>query len=170
MENDLEKTILASGCFWGTQYYLQKIKGVASTEVGFTGGYFVNPTYLDVSSGQTGHVEAVLVEYDPSQVSYQEILQIFFETHNFSQKDGQGPDIGSQYLSKIFYANDSEKEIAEELISILQDQGYEVATKLEPISIFYPAEEYHQDYYLKNGGTPYCHRYRKLFGDEFLIN
>lgn len=163
MKNDLEKAVLASGCFWGTQFYLQKMKGVIVTRVGYTGGTTINPTYYEVFTGKTGHVEAVLVEYDPAQISYYEILKMFFETHNFSQSNGQGPDIGSQYLSKVFYRNELEQKTALDLINALKEKGFEVATKVVPVGEFYPAEEYHQDYYLKSGGTPYCHRYRKIF-------
>lgn len=158
-----KKAIFASGCFWGTQHYLGKAKGVTKTTVGYTGGDFANPTYEQVSKGNTGHVEAVEVEYDPAVISYEELVKLFFETHDPSQFGGQGPDIGSQYESKIFYNDDEEKATAEKLIKILEDKGMLIATKVEQKKSFYPAEDYHQNYYNKNGANPYCHFYRKLF-------
>ncbi|OQA53178.1 MAG: Peptide methionine sulfoxide reductase MsrA 2 [candidate division WS2 bacterium ADurb.Bin280] len=158
-----DTAIFASGCFWGTQYYLSKAVGVVKTQVGYTGGELESPTYEQVCSGKTGHVEAVKVEYDPDKTNYENLSKLFFETHDFSQKGGQGPDIGSQYESVIFYANNQEKKIAQVLINELENRGMKVATKIAPRKEFYVAEEYHQDYYLKNQQTPYCHRYRKLF-------
>ena len=163
MDKEYQKAIFASGCFWGTQYYLDKAPGVISTRVGYTGGHVVNPTYEQVSSGSTGHVESVEVEYDPAVTDYESLAKLFFETHDPTQKNGQGPDIGTQYRSKIFYGNDSERLVAEKLIGILRGQGMDIATKVEPAEPFYPAEEHHQDYYAKSGGSPYCHVYRKLF-------
>lgn len=162
-KNKKKFAIFASGCFWGTQYYLGKALGVVDTTVGYIGGDVENPTYEQVSSGTTGHVEAVRVEYDPEETSYENLAKLFFETHDFAQEDGQGPDIGSQYRSKIFYSDESEKVIAEKLVDILEKKGFSVATISEPVGPFYPAEDYHQDYYQKNGGSPYCHIYRKIF-------
>lgn len=159
----IKKAIFASGCFWGTQYYLSKAKGVISTTVGYTGGKTENPTYKEVSRGDTGHVEAVLVEYDHDLTNYETLAKLFFETHDPTQVGGQGPDLGSQYQSKIFYSDEEEQQIAENLIQILVNKGVKAATKVEKASGFYPAEDYHQDYYSKTGGSPYCHIYRKLF-------
>ena len=155
--------VFASGCFWGTQYYLDKVDGVIETTVGYVGGEKSNPTYEEVSSGETGHVEAVKVEYDPDKISYRDLTKMFFETHDPTQMGGQGPDIGSQYQSKIFYVDEDEKRIAEELIGILEEKGMRIATQVEPATDFYQAESYHQDYYAKNGQSPYCHIYHKLF-------
>lgn len=155
--------IFASGCFWGTQYYLNKLDGVIKTTVGYTGGNTKDPTYKEVSTDKTGHVEAVKVEYDPSMISYEKLVKMFFETHDPTQIGGQGPDIGSQYQSKIFYQNDEEKDVAEKLIKALENKSMNIATKVEKASDFYPAEEHHQDYYAKSGGSPYCHVFRKLF-------
>jgi len=163
MQNKTKKAIFASGCFWGTEYYMNKANGVIAATSGYIGGNVENPTYEQVSSGKTGHVEAVEVEYDSSVTSYEKLAKLFFETHDPTQKDGQGPDIGSQYLSKIFYNNDEEKEIAEKLIKILTDKEMKIATKVEKASLFYPAEKYHQKYYAESGNSPYCHIYRKLF-------
>jgi peptide methionine sulfoxide reductase msrA/msrB len=153
----------ASGCFWGTQYYLDKQDGVIDTTVGYIGGRVANPTYEQVSSGLSGHVEAVRVEYDPAETDFETLAKVFFETHDPSQADGQGPDIGSQYRSKIFYNDEAEHEIAMKLIALLENKGMKVATKVEPASEFYVAEKYHQQYYDKNGKRPYCHSYHRYF-------
>nr|NQU92816.1 bifunctional methionine sulfoxide reductase B/A protein [Bacteroidota bacterium] len=157
------RALFASGCFWGTEYYFNKAKGVLSTTVGYTGGQVKNPTYEQVCTGKTGHAETVEVIFDPQQTDYETLARLFFETHDFTQVGGQGPDIGNQYRSVIFYTDDQQKEIAEKLVKILEDKGYKVATKLEKDSEFYNAEKYHQDYYQKTGGTPYCHIKRDVF-------
>jgi peptide methionine sulfoxide reductase msrA/msrB len=157
------KAVFASGCFWGTQYYLGRIDGVIGTTVGYCGGEVENPTYEEVCAGNTGHLEAVEVKYDPNEVSYEKLTKMFFETHDPTQVGGQGPDIGSQYQSVIFYGNEGEKEIAQKLIDILNNKGMKIATELKPASKFWPAEDYHQNYYAKNGQSPYCHIYKKLF-------
>lgn len=155
--------VLASGCFWGTQYFLARVPGVLATEVGYSGGHVAQPTYEEVCTGATGHVEAIELTYDPVQVELVEILRIFFETHDFSQADGQGPDIGPQYLSVLFYANEEEEKLGRALIDELKKKGYEVATQLRPRAQFWPAEDYHQQYYENKGEQPYCHRYREIF-------
>lgn len=158
-----DKAIFASGCFWGTDYYFKKADGVISTTAGYTGGSKENPTYKEVCTGRTGHAEAVEVIFDPEKTSYRNLAKLFFETHNFEQINGQGPDIGTQYRSAIFYLNDEQKKIAEELIQALNEKNYKVVTEVTPASNFYKAEDYHQEYYGKSGGTPYCHRYIKKF-------
>ena len=160
---DTEEAIFAAGCFWGVQYYLDQLNGVLKTEVGYIGGNNAKPTYEEVCRKTTGHLEAVRVVYDPSIVSYEALVKYFFEIHDPEQKDGQGPDIGSQYLSGIFYFNDTQKHIAEKVIGLLEDQGLSVATKLYPMDVFWAGEEYHQDYYEKTGKSPYCHRRTKRF-------
>lgn len=155
--------IFASGCFWGTEYYLQRAEGVVSTTVGYTGGTLDNPTYEQVCSKKTGHYEAVEVVFDPEKISYEELTKLFFETHDPTQTNGQGPDIGPQYRSAIFYQSDEQKATAEKLMRVLQSKGYKVATVLLPAATFWPAELYHQDYYNKKGGMPYCHSYTKRF-------
>ena len=140
-----------------------KANGVTSTKVGFTGGIKDNPTYEEVCSGKTHHLEAVEVTYDTQKTSYENLVKLFFETHDFTQTDGQGPDIGEQYKSVIFYSNDEQKKIAEKYIDILKNKGYKVATELRPAATFWQAEDYHQKYYEKNGHRPYCHVYRKIF-------
>lgn len=158
-----KKAVFASGCFWGTEFYLQKVEGVISTQVGYTGGHVDNPTYEQVCSKNTGHYEAVEVVYDPSVISYEQLTKIFFETHDPEQKNGQGPDIGPQYRSAIFVADDDEKAVANKVIAILDAKGYDIATVVLPAATFWPAELYHQDYYDNKGGTPYCHKYTKRF-------
>ena len=159
-----DTAIFASGCFWGTEYHFSLEKGVIRTTVGYTGGTVKNPDYRRVCSGKTGHVEAVKVVFNPQEVTYRDLLQVFFETHDFTQKNGQGPDIGSQYLSRIFYSSEEQKQQATKTIQYLSERkGYKVATLVLPAGDFYPAEDYHQEYYQKNGGTPYCHIRRSVF-------
>lgn len=160
---NINKAIFAAGCFWGVQYYFDKVKGVLSTQVGYIGGTKDNPTYKDVCYNNTHHAEAIEVTFDTAQTSYEDLVKYFFEIHDFTQIDRQGPDVGEQYRSEIFYYNDNQKETAEKIIKILKDKGYKVATKLEMAATFWKAEDYHQEYYEKNGETPYCHIYKKVF-------
>lgn len=162
-EKDLGRAIFASGCFWGTEYHFEKAKGVISATSGYTGGSVSNPGYRAVCTGSTGHAEAVEVIYDPSSISYEELTKLFFETHDPGQLNRQGPDIGTQYRSEIFYLTEAQKKTAEKLIKILKDKGHKVVTKLTKAEKFWNAEDYHQNYYDKKGGTPYCHIYRKKF-------
>jgi peptide methionine sulfoxide reductase msrA/msrB len=158
-----ETAYFASGCFWGTEYHLQQIPGVLSTTVGYTGGTVKNPGYKEVSAGRTGHAETVKVVFDPSKVTYRTIAKMYFETHDPTQVDRQGPDIGTQYRSEIFYMNKNQRKVAEELVGILESKGLDVATGITPASEFYEAENYHQDYYKHKGSTPYCHIYTRRF-------
>ncbi len=153
----LETAYLAGGCFWGVEYYLEKIPGVTSVVSGYMGGHTDNPTYHEVCSGTTGHLETVEVRFDPSQVSYETILRRFFEIHDPTQANGQGPDIGEQYLSAVFYTSPEQKRVADKLIGILKSRGYQVVTAVRPATRFWPAEAYHQDYYRRTGKQPYCH-------------
>ncbi len=164
MDNqNTEIAVFASGCFWGTEYFMKRQEGVISTTVGYTGGHVENPTYREVCAKNTGHYEAVQVEFDPSVVSYQQLAQWFFETHDPTQTNGQGPDIGPQYRSAIFVQNEAQREVANDLIGILQAKGMRIATEVKDAATFWPAELYHQDYYDNKGGTPYCHAYQPLF-------
>ncbi len=160
---NLSYAYFAGGCFWGVEYYLQKLSGVKEVTSGFMGGFVKNPSYYEVVRSNTGHLESVEVVYDESKISYEEIAKAFFEIHDPTQTNGQGPDIGEQYLSAIFVQNDKEREVAEDLISKLEANGYRVATKIIKKSDFYPADESHQNYYDKKGSAPYCHGYVKRF-------
>lgn len=160
---DTEEAIFAAGCFWGVEYYFKRLNGVLKTEVGYTGGQRQNPSYEQVCSHASGHVEAIRVIYDPTKLSYENLVKFFFEIHDPSQTDGQGPDLGPQYLSVVFYYDASQKVIAEKVMQLLTEKGYHLATQLKPASVFWPAEGYHQDYYTKNAKAPYCHSYTKRF-------
>jgi peptide methionine sulfoxide reductase msrA/msrB len=159
----LKKAYFAGGCFWGVEYYLEKVDGVKEVTSGFMGGHLKNPGYYDVVQKNTGHIETVEVVYDPSKVSYEALAKIFFEIHDPTQTDGQGPDIGSQYLSAIFVSDQEERRTIERLIKVLEGKGIKVATKVMPKGPFYSAEAYHQDYYERKGSKPYCHRRVKRF-------
>jgi peptide methionine sulfoxide reductase msrA/msrB len=159
----IEKAIFASGCFWGTQYYIQRAPGVLATIAGYTGGDVNNPTYEQVATGKTGHAESVEVIFDRSKTSYEKITKMFFETHDFTQLNRQGPDIGTQYRSAIFYLNEKQKKVIDNLVSQLRKKGFNVKTEVTPAGKFWPAELYHQNYYNNKQGIPYCHTYRKIF-------
>lgn len=159
----LKKAYFAGGCFWGVEYYLEKLDGVKEVISGFMGGSIKNPTYEQVVSGKTGHLEVVEVTYDPSVISYETLAKAFFEIHDPTQMDGQGPDIGEQYLSAVFVSDQNERSIIENLIGLLEKKGFKVATKILQKDNFYEAEAYHQDYYQKKNKTPYCHRRVKRF-------
>ena len=152
MKSKLEKAIFAAGCFWGIEAAFRKV-GV-STQVGYTGGSFEKPTYDDVCSGKTGHAEAVLVEFDPKKVSYEKLLELFWKIHDPTQVNRQGPDVGSQYRSVIFYFSASQKKLAEASMKKEQKKHEKkIATRIVKASEFWRAEEYHQDYHGKHGGT-----------------
>lgn len=162
-KENLKKAYFAAGCFWGVEFLFQKQIGVLEVVSGYMGGDIENPTYKIVCSGFSGHLEVVEVVFDESIVSYGTLVKLFFEIHDFTQTNGQGPDIGTQYLSAIFYCDENQKNIAEDLIVQLEEKAYKVATTLRPKVKFYKAESYHQNYYNKSGKTPYCHSYRKVF-------
>lgn len=158
-----DTAIFAGGCFWGVEYYMQKEQGVISTEVGYIGGKKDNPTYEEVCSHTTGFAEAIRITYDPSMTTYEKLMRMFFEIHDPTQVNRQGPDIGDQYRSEIFYLNINQMLTAQKLIGLLKDKGYKVDTKVTPATKFWPAEKYHQDYYKNNGHMPYCHVYIRRF-------
>jgi len=162
-EAKTEKAIFAGGCFWGVEYHFSKVNGVISATSGYTGGTTDNPSYKEVCTGKTGHAEAIEVEFDPSVVRYETLAKLFFEIHDPTQVNRQGPDIGTQYRSAIYYSNEEQKKVGEKLITQLKAKGYRVVTTVEKAKKFWQAENYHQDYYEKNGHKPYCHIYQKRF-------
>lgn len=153
----IERAVFAGGCFWGVEYHFEQIPGVLSAVSGYIGGNKENPTYEDVCSHGTGHAEAVEVTYDSEKVDYETLARLFFEIHDPTQVNRQGPDVGDQYRSAVFYMNDEQKATAEKLIDILKEKGLKVATEVAEAGTFWPAEDYHQDYYGKTGKQPYCH-------------
>ncbi len=164
MNNGSKKIVLAGGCFWGLEDLIRKQEGVINTEVGYTGGKNKNPTY----ENHPGHAEAVLIEYDPTRTSYKKLLDFFFQIHNPTTLNQQGNDVGTSYRSAIFYANESEKQEAKDFIDIVNKSKRwkdPVVTTLEPLDVFYKAEEYHQDYLQKNPHGYTCHA---IWFDSYL--
>jgi len=159
----LKRALFAGGCFWGVEHLFKDIEGVLQTKVGYIGGSLKNPSYDEVCSGSTGHVEAVLVVYDSTKISYEELAKIFFEIHDFTQLNRQGPDFGEQYRSVVFCFDRGQMETALKITGELKKAGYDVKTELKTAVNFFPAEEYHQRYYEKTGKKPYCHYRRKIF-------
>jgi peptide-methionine (S)-S-oxide reductase len=154
----MEKATFAAGCFWGIEKTFRNIDGVLSTAVGYTGGSTEDPTYEDVCSGETGHAEAVEIEFDPEKVSYRELLDVFWDIHDPTTLNRQGPDIGTQYRSAVFYHTPEQKALVEESVALLEGSGSfmdPVVTEITPASTFYRAEEYHQRY-LEKRGLPGC--------------
>ncbi len=156
---DLEIATLGSGCFWCTEAFFLRLKGVESVVSGYSGGKIKNPTYREVCSGLTGHAEVIQVKFDPSMISYEEVLEVFWNTHDPTTLNKQGADEGTQYRSIVFYHNDSQKKIAEEYKAQLnQSKVYNnpVVTEISPFKEFYLAEDYHQNYYSLNPNQGYC--------------
>ncbi len=161
--NKYELATFAAGCFWGVEYILKEIKGVIDTTVGYTGGGKKDPSYYDVSTGNTGHAEAVQIKYNPDIVSYEELLDYFWRLHDPTTPNQQGPNFGTQYRSVIFYHNENQKKIAEKSKADFNNKDIfknKAITQIIPAVTFYTAEEYHQDYYSKNGGLV-CHTLRE---------
>jgi len=162
--NTIKTAVIAGGCFWGLEDLLRAQPGIIDTEAGYTGGENNNPTY----DNHPGHAEALEVTYDPKQTTYKNILDFFFQIHNPTTLNRQGNDIGTAYRSAIFYADEGEKKIAENMIEIVNESGRwkdSVVTSLEPLEKFWPAEEYHQDYLQKNPGGYTCHA---IYFDSYL--
>lgn len=153
-----EHTTLAGGCFWCIEAAMKELPGVRRATSGYTGGHVEDPSYEAVCTGETGHAEAVEIEYDPETIAFAELLEVFFSIHDPTTKDRQGPDVGSQYRSAVFYHTEQQKDVTEEFISDLESAGvYEgVVTEVEPLETFYRAEEHHQDYFEKHPEKPYC--------------
>jgi peptide-methionine (S)-S-oxide reductase len=154
-----EVATLGGGCFWCTEAVFSMVKGVETVESGYSGGSIPNPTYEQVSTGSTGHAEVVQITFDPSVISFREILEIFFISHDPATLNRQGPDVGTQYRSVIFYHNNEQKATAEKTIASLDEEGIwdkPIVTKLEPFKAFYKAEDYHNNYYKQHQNEPYC--------------
>jgi|SRR3989344_2357239 len=159
MDAQTKTVYFGAGCFWGIEHEFQHMDGVLNTEVGYMGGHVQNPTYEQVCGGKTGHIETTKVEFDPEIVSYEKLLDKFWEIHDSTQLNRQGPDVGFQYRSVIFYTDDEKKKTAEKSKEKLEASGKydgEVVTAIEQAKEFYPAEEYHQDYFHKTGQRS-CH-------------
>jgi peptide-methionine (S)-S-oxide reductase len=174
--SQIAKATFAGGCFWCTEAVYAQIKGVKSVTSGYIGGQLPNPTYQQICTGLTGHAEAVEIEYDPAVVPYEKLLEVFFATHDPTTLNRQGPDVGTQYRSGVFYHDDEQQRIAREVIAKLNAARAfpgPIVTEVTPASIFYPAEKYHQDYFANNPYQPYCQamvapkvaKVRKVFKD-----
>jgi peptide-methionine (S)-S-oxide reductase len=155
---DTEEIVFGNGCFWCTEAVFQRIKGVISVEPGYSGGKTLNPTYEQVSSGTTGHAEVIKIVFQPDEVSFEEILQVFFASHDPTSLNRQGNDVGTQYRSVIFYMNERQKQKAEHYIMVLSKTtaAKPIVTAVEPFTTFYPAEDYHKKYYEAHKDAPYC--------------
>ncbi|WP_167618362.1 peptide-methionine (S)-S-oxide reductase MsrA [Maribellus sediminis] len=177
MTNNLEKATLGGGCFWCTEAVYLELKGVVDVKPGYSGGDVKNPSYKEVCTGTTGHAEVVQITFDPEVVSYSEILEVFFMTHDPTTLNRQGNDVGTQYRSVIFYHNEKQKEVAEKVIKLFKDeQVYDkpIVTEVTPFDTFYVAEDYHLNYYNRNKSQGYCQyiitpkleKFRKIFKDQ----
>jgi peptide methionine sulfoxide reductase msrA/msrB len=162
-QKETDTAIFAGGCFWGVEFYMHKSPGVLSVKSGYTGGHKDQPDYEEVCSGKTGHLEAVEIVFDPSVTNYETLARLFFEIHDPTQWNHQGPDFGEQYQSAVFYLNDQQKQVAEKLIGLLKQKGFNVVTQVRKASKFWVAEDYHQEYYGHKGTLPYCHGYVRRF-------
>ena len=156
-EHAVGRALFAGGCFWGVEHAFHQVPGVLAVTSGYTGGHTENPTYEQVCTGGTGHAEAVEVRFDPKRVTYEQLARLFFEIHDPTEVNRQGPDVGSQYRSAVFYADEEQKRTAEALVAQLRANGYAVATAIEPATTFWPAKPYHQDYFGKHPERPVCH-------------
>ena len=151
--NETQKAVLAAGCFWGVESRFRAVPGVADARVGYTGGRSDNPTYREVCGGKTGHAEAIEITFDPEAVSYRQLLEVFWTMHDPTQKDRQGPDVGSQYRSAIFFCDDAQKAQAEESLAAAQGRfSRPIATEVAAAGVFWPAEDYHQRYLERRRG------------------
>jgi peptide-methionine (S)-S-oxide reductase len=155
----METATFGSGCFWCTEAVFQRLKGVGSVMSGYSGGFVENPSYEEVCTGTTGHAEATQVKYDPAQISFEELLEVFWKTHDPTTLNQQGNDFGPQYRSAIFYHNDEQRRLAEEYkkkLDAARIWDKPIVTEITPFTNFYPAENYHQDYFNRNPNQPYC--------------
>jgi len=157
--NMRETATLGSGCFWCVEAIMQSLRGVERVESGYSGGTVKDPTYREVCYGRTGHAEVVQITFDPSEISFRDLLFIFFSTHDPTTLNRQGADVGTQYRSVVFYHDDAQRTTAEAVIAELEEEnifGGSIVTELVPLDVFYRAEAYHQDYFLNNAEKPYC--------------
>ncbi len=157
--NNFEKATFGAGCFWCTEAVFQRLKGVKKVEPGYAGGKVKNPTYREVCSGRTGHAEVARITFDPSIISYDQLLTVFWHTHNPTTKNRQGADVGTQYRSVIFYHNEKQKEAAEASLQKTDESDLwndSIVTEIEPLDTFYEAENYHQNYFNENPNAGYC--------------
>ena len=171
MSKELATATFGNGCFWCTEAIFQQLKGVESVYPGYTGGHVKNPSYREVCTGSTGHAEAIEIKYDPAVISYRELLDIFFYTHDPTTLNRQGNDIGTQYRSAIFYHDGDQKAAAEEIISLLTaEQVYDdpIVTEVTAADVFYTAEDYHKNYYLNNKNQGYCRAVINPKLDKFM--
>lgn len=152
MRNTTETAVFGGGCFWCTEAVFEELRGVVSVVPGYAGGTKENPTYEDVCSGQTGHAQVIKIEFDPAQISYKDLLTVFFATHDPATLNRQGNDVGTQYRSLILYSSENQKRQAQLYIKDIDG----VVTQVQPLAQFYEAENYHKQYYQKNSGSPYC--------------
>ncbi len=177
MTDQREVATLAGGCFWCLEAVFSELEGVLHVQSGYTGGHVANPTYEQVCRGDTGHAEAVQIAFDPGVISYRDLLRVFFAIHDPTTLNRQGPDVGTQYRSAIFYHSEEQKQIAEAMIADLTRQGIweqPIVTEVTPFEVFYPAEEYHRDYFARHPEQPYCQaviapkvaKFRKQFLDR----
>ncbi|MFB6166837.1 MAG: peptide-methionine (S)-S-oxide reductase MsrA [Candidatus Nanohaloarchaea archaeon] len=158
----MKEATVAGGCFWCVEAALKEVPGVSDTTVGYAGGDVEDPDYEEVCTGETGHAEAVRVEYDPEEITYRELLEVFFSIHDPTTRDREGPDVGSQYRSAVFYHDEEQEETVREVIDELESRVEgEVVTEVEELDGFYPAEEKHQDYFEKHPDRPYCQAHVK---------
>ncbi|WP_187263450.1 peptide-methionine (S)-S-oxide reductase MsrA [Pontibacter beigongshangensis] len=155
----MELATFGNGCFWCTEAVFQQLEGVEKVESGYAGGHVENPTYKQVCSATTGHAEVLRITYDPQEISFEELLEVFWETHDPTTLNRQGNDVGPQYRSVIFYHNEEQRQLAEKYKQELEASGAfsdPIVTAIEPLTNYYPAEDYHQNYFLQNGFQPYC--------------
>jgi peptide-methionine (S)-S-oxide reductase len=176
-QNHIETATFGTGCFWCTEAIFQQLKGVLKVTSGYSGGHVINPTYEQVCNKDTGHAECLQIEYDSSKISFEELLEVFWKSHDPTTLNRQGNDVGPQYRSVIFYHNEEQKQKALEYKMQLDKSGAfkdPIITEITPFTVFYPAENYHQDYYNNNGAQPYCayvirpkvEKFRKMFSEK----
>lgn len=176
-QNDMETAVFGAGCFWCVEAVFEELKGVESVVAGYTGGHVKRPAYREVCSGRTGHAEVTKITYDPEVISFEELLEVFWQTHDPTTLNRQGADEGTQYRSAVFYTNEDQQKTAEKIKQRLDESGAwdnPIVTEISPLEDFYEAEEDHQDYYRNNPEQGYCQavirpkleKFRKAFGDK----